>query len=263
MAEPIFDPSIYTSIPVASLSTLRVLARTLVKTAPRGLAALTQRSLSRLEKLAHKAEAAQAARQRTLSDTPDDVRAIDLAADRSIAAIRQRLEAYASLPVEDFPRTERAQELLIVLFPEGLGFLKLPYIEQLAEMEVLLKRIDDEALAADLDALCGPEFLRNFRTVLPRYRAMVQAGLQRADGGEDLAEHRLKLGAAIVDYATKVAATYDEEDPKSAERIRAALRPIDVLREQISRRTGAGNEDPSDPDVPADPGMPPAPPPGP
>lgn len=263
MIEPFLDPSIYTSIPVVSLSTLRILARTLIKAAPRGLPALTQRALAKIEQRVQKAEAAQAARQRTLGSTPDDVRAVDVAADRSIAAIRQRLEAYATLPAEDFPRAERAQELLTMLFPEGLGFLKLPYIEQLAEMEILFKRIDEEELAADLDALCGPEFLRNFRSVLPRYRAMVQAGLQRAGGSEDLAEHRIRLAAAIVDYAIKVAATHDEEDPRSLDRIRAALRPIDALREQISRRAGSGDEDPSDPDVPADPGMPPAPPPGP
>ena len=162
-----------------------------------------------------------------------------------MGAIRQRLEAWALLPVEQFPPAARAAELGTLLFPEGLGFLTLPYIEQLAAMELLLARIHEEKLAADLDALCGPEFLANLRAILPRYRAMVQGGLQRLDDAANLQEHRRKLSAAIVDYATKVAALYDEEDPKSLDRIRRALRPIDALRAQLTRRPSTGEPAPA------------------
>lgn len=256
MVEPLFDPSIYTSLPILTLASLVVLARTLATTAPRGLSALVQRTLAKLEKQAEMSQAAQAARMRTLGTATEDVRALDSLADRAVSAIRQRLEAYAMLPAEEFPQAARAGELITLLFPEGLGFLNLPYIDQLAQMEILLGRIDDEKLAHDLDALCGPEFLRHFRAVLPRYRAMVQGGLQRLDENENLRDHRVKLSAAIVDYATKIAATYDEEDPKSLERIRSALRPIDVLRAQATRRPGGGDLDPQAPSEPAPAGDP-------
>ncbi|HRI50557.1 MAG TPA: hypothetical protein PLW65_10280 [Pseudomonadota bacterium] len=239
-----------------TLSAQIVLARTLVAAAPRRLPALAQRSRQRLEKLAASGQAAQGARQRALGTSPEDTRALDGQADRVVSALRQRLEAYALLPDEDFPRAERARELGALLFPEGLGFLNLPYIEQLAAMELLVARINEEKLAADLDALCGPEFLASLRAVLPRYRAMVQGGLQRPDNAANLQEHRRKLSAAIVDYATKIAALYDDEDPESLDRIRLALRPIDALRAQLTRRPSAGDATP-DP-APADP-APPAP----
>lgn len=228
-----------------TLSAQIVLARTLVEVAPRGLPALVQRSLDRLDKLAQSGQEAQGARQRALGTSPEDTRALDGLADRAVGAIRQRLEAWALLPVEQFPRAARAAELGALLFPEGLGFLTLPYIEQLAAMELLLARIHEEKLAADLDALCGPEFLANLRAILPRYRAMVQGGLQRLDDAANLQEHRRKLSAAIVDYATKVAALYDEEDPKSLDRIRRALRPIDALRAQLTRRPSTGEPAPA------------------
>jgi len=228
-----------------SLSAQIVLARTLVEVAPRGLPALVQRSLDRLDKLAQSGQEAQGARQRALGTSPEDTRALDGLADRAVGAIRQRLEAWALLPVEQFPPAARAAELGALLFPEGLGFLTLPYIEQLAAMELLLGRIHEEKLAADLDALCGPEFLANLRAILPRYRTMVQGGLQRLDDAANLQEHRRKLSAAIVDYATKVAALYDEEDPKSLDRIRRALRPIDALRAQLTRRPSTGEPAPA------------------
>ena len=251
MDEPIFDPSSYATLPLMTLSAQIVLARTLVEVAPRGLSGLAQRSRQRLETLAQSGQAAQGARQRALGTSPEDTRALDGQADRAVSALRQRLEAYALLPDEDFPRAERARELGAQLFPEGLGFLNLPYIEQLAAMELLLARIEQEKLAADLDALCGPAFLANLRAIVPRYRAMVQGGLQRPDDAANLQEHRRKLSAAIVDYATKIAALYDEEDPKSLDRIRRALRPIDALRAQLSRRPGAGDPAPADPTAPA------------
>lgn len=251
MDEPIFDPSGYATLPLMTLAAQIVLARTLVEVAPRGLSGLAQRSRQRLEKLAQAGQAAQGARQRALGTSPEDTRALDGLADRAVGAIRQRLAAWALLPAEDFPPAERAAELDTLLFPEGLGFLNLSYIEQLAAMELLLARIHEEKLAAELDALCGREFLANLRAIVPRYRAMVQGGLQRPDDAANLQEHRRKLSAAIVDYATKVAALYDDEDPKSLDRIRRALRPIDTLRAQLTRRPSASDPTPADPTPPA------------
>lgn len=242
MSEPIFDPSVYSTIPTLTLSALTVLARTLVTVAPRGLTALGQRALGRLETLARAGQAAQAARQRQLGTSSDESREIDVLADRSLAAIRRRLEGCALHTVEQDPDAPRAAELDALLFPAGLELSNLPYVEQLAAMEILVTRIEEEGLAGELDAICGPRYLAALKEVLPRYRDMVQKNLKQQDSSENLQEHRRKLGAAIADYATKVAALYDAEDEKSAERIRAALRPIDVLRAQLARRpaTDAG-----------------------
>lgn len=263
MTQSSFDPSVYTSLPPISLSSLVILARTLEEAAPRGLPSLPQRALAKVVLHQGEAQSALAARQRTLGTPTESVQAVDSWADRGVGAIRQRLEAFTLLPEEDYPQAARAGELLTLLFPEGLAFLNLPYIEQLAAMEVLLQRITDENLARELDTLCGREFLQNLRTLVPRYRDMVQGGLRRLDSSENLVEHRRRLSLAVVDYAIKVAALYDEDDPRSLDRIRSALRPIDALREQAARRL-AGTRNDVDPDVPApipDPLPPDAPPP--
>ena len=133
----------------------------------------------------------------------------------------------------------RAAELSNKLFPEGLGFLKIPFVEQLSAMQTLVRHIDEERLGKELDALCGPEFLQALRSILPRYRDMVEASLSQQDSPNNLQEQRRRLVWSISDYATKIAALADEEDPKSVERVRTALRPIDVIREQQVRRPAA------------------------
>jgi hypothetical protein len=64
------------------------------------------------------------------------------------------------------------------------------------------------------------------------------------------------IGKAVVEYATKVAATVDSDDPATIERALAALAPITALREQLARRSG---ERPQTPEPPAPPAIAPAP----
>lgn len=232
-----------------SLAALIVLARTLVKTAPPGLSALARRALSTVERRAQAGQDAQAERQRLAGQGAADPRNLDTLADRCIGALYRQLESFTLLTAEDGPESAQASELLTLLFPEGLTLVNLPYVEQLTAMEVLVARIDDEKLAAAIDDLCGPVFLRALRRRLGQYRAMVQASLQKADASHNLQDHRLKLGAAIVSYATKVVALYDEdEDQPSIERIQTALRPIAALRSQLARR--AATDEAATPDAP-------------
>jgi hypothetical protein len=96
---------------------------------------------------------------------PEDKRPFDLAVDNAWAAVSGRLESYGWLPAEHNADAVRARELRQILFPSGLAFLMLPYDEEWAESEKLLRRIDDAAdpLCADIDRLAGVEFLREVR----------------------------------------------------------------------------------------------------
>jgi len=232
-----FDPSLYTRPPVISLLNGITLARALAVAAPKELPPQVHKAAQKLLSVAGSAEEAGADRQRSLGGGGDRGSAdVDLLADRGWGALRGRLESYAQLPADRYKKAPRSQELLGTLFPEGLTFTKRTYSEQAAAMRLLLKRIEEEKLESDLNEICGPEFLANVRYIQPLYESMVQATLERATTSENLLLHIRGLAQAIVEYATKVAATVDSDDPSTLEPARRALRPLDIHREQTTRR---------------------------
>lgn len=230
-----FDPSLYVRAPVISLASGLTLGRALLSAQPSGLPASVKKASDGLRIVVDQAEASWLARQRASAGSSDiNSRQVDQLSDQGWAALRGRIESYALLPSDEFPLAESAGQLLQILFPEGLGFLKLTYAEQAAHTAALLRRIDEDGLAKDLDAVCGPEFLRHVRTLQPRYDAMVQAQLTQRDGGPDLAGQVRALARAIVTYATRVAATVEDDDAKTLAKAREALRPLDQFRSQTS-----------------------------
>jgi hypothetical protein len=70
---------------------------------------------------------------------------------------------------------------------------------------------------------------------------MVKGVLQREETlTADLGDHVRKMGALIVEYATKVLATLESDDPDTIPPVRTALRPIDAYREAAARRAQGG-----------------------
>ena len=163
-------------------------------------------------------------------------------------------------PAATAKQAARARTLQGLLFSEGTGFLTYSYPEQFVTMDTLLKRIDKEHLAKDLDELCGPEFLQQIRKVHPRYAAMVQRRMVEAPASENLSQHVRALSRAIVEYATRVGASVDSDDAQTVRRAYAALRPIDNHREQQGRRSASGSVSPMpSPPTPTPPEPSPAP----
>lgn len=110
-------------------------------------------------------------------------------------------------------------------------------------METTLGRIDSDELAADINTIAGPEFLSQIRHVNPIYERMVHGRLKCDDGsGQNLSNHVHAIQRAVTDYAIKVLATVDEHDEETIRVAQAALRPIETLRAQASRRGGAGED---------------------
>lgn len=238
-----FDPSVYTRAPKLTFASAITLARTLVAACPPHMPPSVERSCQRLRQWCERAESAWTTRHRELGGPGDeDTRPLDLATDRAWLALRDRAMAYAALPALAFPAATRAAELVQRLFPDTtLPFLRASYLEQLTAMQGILRRIDEDDLAKDLDAVCGPEFLANVRAMMPGYQAMVQALLARDGGVTDNHRDLLRgLQQAIVSYATKVCATVDDDDPTSAETARVALLAIDNLRAATPRRPSSG-----------------------
>lgn len=240
------DFSLYTRVPVFSLSEGIALARALVTACPPGMSGPAKKVLEKLKSRADDAQSALVERQRENSSVSgEDSRGLDQEMDNCWGGLRQRLEGYAALP-RSVARSARAAEVLQKIFgDEGMGFLKESYAAQLTTMQALLQRIDEDKLAKELDALCGPEFLEQIRLLMPRYERMVHGQFQRdAIAGPNLLSHRRQLGRAIITYATAVCATVDEDDGSSVSRAAVALRPLDVFRESINSRRPRGGEEP-------------------
>ncbi|HNN93152.1 MAG TPA: hypothetical protein PKI03_12820 [Pseudomonadota bacterium] len=256
-----FDPSLYVRAPIISLASGLSLARALLAAQPAGLPAAAKKASDALRSTLDSAESAWVARQRAEVASSDiSSRQVDQLSDQAWAALRGRLDSYALLPGDDFPLSLRAAELILTLFPDGLSFLKLSYAEQAATTSALLRRIDEDGLARDLDAICGPEFLRQVRKLQPRYDAMVQAQLTRQEDGPDLSSQVRALSRAIVTYATRVAASVEDDDPKTLVRARDALRPLDQFRAQTLSDRKKNDPTPEGPAAPPTPDSPAAPP---
>lgn len=258
MDTPPFEPWLYTRAQNITLASGIVLARALVAACPDIMPPPVKKAVKHLAKVAANAEKAWADRQRDLGVVPDaSSRALDQEADGAWGNLRDRLVAYAGLPRGLFPRSARAQELVDSIFGvTGLVFLRDTYVLQWSAMSMLLKRIDDEGLAADVDKLAGPEFLQHIRNVHPRYEAMVQTSLQRETGQTNLLEHVRLIQRAVVSYATRVCGTVEEDDDTTAETARDALAAIEKMRLTASNKRGGAGAPDAPVEVPAEPTAP-------
>lgn len=233
------EPMNYAHAPRMTVEGGMTLCRVLADSCPASMPASVKKAAKRLFEVAEAAQFAYTLRRKAVAKTsPEDARPIDRNADSSWGALRSRLQAYAMLPQETYPDAKRAAEILASLFGEaGLSFLTESYPEQYAIADSVVRRIDDEGMAADIDRLAGKEFLENVRTQHVAYGKMVQSVLQREEElSEDLNEHVRAMGQEVVDYSTKVLASIDRDKPATIAAARTALRPIDAFREATQRR---------------------------
>jgi hypothetical protein len=248
---PALDLTQYTRSPVCSLPEGVALARALIDCAPKDLSALEKRWIAQIKQSAEAAQAALVSRQREENQLDDDLPAatIDNMMDLALSGLRGCLEAVASLPDSYTPKAARARKLLAILFGDGgLLFLKLSYAEEWSHISTLLARIKADGLQAEIDALCGPEFLGFIKLHLPRYERMVSAQLQRSEApGENLTTHRLTLTRKIVGYASALCAALDDSDAASIRRLEDALRPIRAQRALSDRRAAGSTPTPPTP----------------
>jgi len=172
-------------------------------------------------------------------------RQADNAIDNAWSALHARLEAYAALPAAHWPRAPRAAELVAALFPAGLAFLSLPYVDEWAEGEKRLDRITHAGLARDIDEIAGFEFLAEVKRAQQRYGevlAIRKMGDKRLPA--DLNEPLRALSRAVSSYALQVIAMNDGS-AAAIHAIRQTLKPIDDMRSgALSRRPAGGLDDP-------------------
>ena len=170
------------------------LARALIASCPRALAATLKKPSERLQTRIDAAQTALMDRQRQNTLTEEDTRLLDGEIDGCFIGLKLRLDGYAALPPSKQPKSQRASTLLRQLFGDsGLSFLRDNYPAQLAAMRILIKRIDADKLAGETDVLWGPACRDHTRRLPPRYERTAN-GLCKRDVRVYLGEKKAAAG---------------------------------------------------------------------
>lgn len=265
-----FDLTPYQRAPRGNVRALISVARALAELAPRDDAKSVERTAAGLEAVIAEAEDGLAARhiESVPTDGSEDTE-LDGCVDTLWSALRGGLEAKAAFDHPGLSRllgkhgkrsaigsalragqeqATRARKLIAQLFrDEGLAFTQKPFPEQVVRMATILRIVDEQGLAPEIDALLGPETLVALRAFQPEYETMVEGRLSRdARRTSDLNVLRGRLGRAIVRHCNAVLALLDENVPETLPLVMQALRPIDVFRAKGSvstkAATGSGTE---------------------
>lgn len=181
-----------------------------------------------------------------------NARPADVRVDRAHAAVQGRLTNYEILAAEH-PDRMRADELLARLYPTGLDFIKLAWIEEHAESERRMQIIEEEVLREDLDRLVGEAFMEELSEAHAAYGVALGITAPREEPTPEVSmiEPLRAMVQGISDYALQVLA-FAKLDPKNVAPAQRALAPIDAFRLAASKRGsgGAGVVDGDDYDLP-------------
>lgn len=243
-----FDPSVYHRPPVISTASGFTLGCALITAMPKKSPDMVRRTAEILRADTMALQASWIAKDKEFK--AEFRRKTDTWADNAWGALHGRIESYRRLPGAKYPLVGRAEEILALLFSEGLSFVLLPYDEQWAESEKRMKKIEMNALEKDIEAIAGSEFLENLREAHEAYGKLTgttepKAPVTKVTVGDPLR----KVQVAIGRYARQWAALA-EDSPDLLEMATMALAPIDRLREkQASSRVVVeeGEVDPSQP----------------
>jgi len=240
-----FDQRPYLRPPRLDVKQGVALAIALLSALPRGAPDGVKRAGRRMRRVTVALQKAWSKRERAASAArPGEKAKADNRVDTAWGGLKMRLDATSALPVETYPQALRAREIVGTLFPKGLGFLKLPVNAEWSVSDELVKRIEEDGLAADINALAGPEFLAEVKAAHLVYGEVLGITQAKAPPAEmtGLLEPLRELGRAIGDYTLQVLATADRERPDTIESALAALHPLDRHREGAARRAGGKSD---------------------
>jgi hypothetical protein len=244
------DPTRYLRPPVVDVPGGVALGIALVTAASKQLPPAPKRALKQLRQTVIALQKDWSAQRQAELVTDEDRRPADQRLDRAWAAVAVRLESLAVLPAA-LAQSKQAAQLYARLFPTGLDFLKLAFEREWAESEQRLGQIADEEVEGPLAELVGDFLLAELRDAHANYGRVlgITSTRTQATVAPNLLDPLRTVQQAIVGYALQVVAAA-HADPELAGAARAALRPIDELREAQARRAvsrdaggaGAGSE---------------------
>ena len=239
------EPTRYLRTPILDVPGGVALGIALLTAAGKDLPAAAKRAAKVLRQAVVALQGDWAAQRTAGLTTEEDKRPADQRLDRVWAAVGARLQTLADLP-QTIAEAKQATQLYARLFPDGLAFLRLPYERQWAESEQRLKQLADEEMGAAVEELVGEFVLIELRDAHANYGRVLGITSARAQAtvAPNLLDPLRTVQQAIVAYALQVVAAA-HADPELMGAARAALRPIDALREAqarraVSRESGGG-----------------------
>lgn len=147
------------------------------------------------------------------------------------------------------PQVPRAAALFAQLFPDGFGFLALPFDNQWAESQQRIELIESAELEEDIADLVGQWVLDELRAAHAEYGEVLGITNPKAatTGPVRIGDALRELQGAMSGYGLQLVAAA-HADPELLGIVRKALRPIDDLRAAQARRaTTPGPTPPSEP----------------
>lgn len=250
------DPLSYLRLPRLDVANAISLGKMLLAVVPKDTSSTAKKAAKRMHASVEALEGAW--RQRVRLEELSDPRPVDRKLDVCWSALHERIAAWEALD-EHADKQARASEVVKLLFPDGLAFLKLPYVAEHAESQRRLDVIEERKLGATIDALAGKEFRLAVQDAHEAYGealGITKAGVEQPDAPA-LDEPLRKLTAAIAAYNVQLLA-HAEDDASVVASVRRALRPVDKFREAQGRRGSGVPADAPPPESPTP--APPAPP---
>jgi hypothetical protein len=160
---------------------------------------------------------------------PSEVADADNALDTCWTALHEWLAGFSKLP-DSFPEALEARGLLAELYPDGLGFIMLPYELEWGQSDLRLGRIANESLGERLRKLGGGCFIEALQAAHWQYGKLL--GLPRLPGAAGpggkatVGEALESFSSTLRVYALKVTAHVEVDEPHTAELSSRLLEPL-------------------------------------
>jgi hypothetical protein len=147
--------------------------------------------------------------------------------DACWTALHDWLTGFAKLPGERAEARE-ARALLAEIYPDGLGFILLPYELEWGQSDLRLGRIAGETLGERIRSLGGSVFIEALQAAHWDYGQLL--GLPRLtnapEGRPSTAEALESFASTLRSYALKVTAHVDVDEPPTGALARKLLEPL-------------------------------------
>ena len=168
---------------------------------------------------------------------PEEIAAADAALDTCWTALHDWLTGFSKLP-DVHPEAAEGRALLAELYPDGLGFILLPYELEWGQSDLRLGRIGSESLGERLRKLGGGVFIDALQAAHWQYGKLL--GLPRlpdprAGGRPSTGEALESFASTLRVYALKVTAHVEIDEPQTAELANKLLEPL--LHWKVAPRT--------------------------
>ena len=177
---------------------------------------------------------------------PAGKRKADIVVDNAMGALDGFLAVWARLP-DTVPKAQIAMATRQTLFPDGMGFLTLPFEQEWAQIDRRMALIKSAGLDKQIALLGGTEFVTHLEEAHLAYGKALGLTAVPAAPTETVAlrDPLDALGSALRLYVIKVTAYRDEEKPATVALADRLLRPITTWVKRVPKSGGDSEPGPT------------------